>query len=193
MAQEFGEALARLLRERGPIGNTLDKFERSSKLRREYIVYGIGGIVLFMFTMNVMGAFLTQLITTTWGIIGSIRALEKREPASMQKWTSYWLIYAILNVFFGGITNFVGNYFKKIFFVKASMSSFFLLLSWCACPLECNGADYLYGQILAHRLSRPLTLTMGSGKKTHAPPSQGDEKVGDVGRSGPVRPDKTRK
>ncbi|XP_040071868.2 protein yop1-like [Ixodes scapularis] len=187
MAQEIGEALARLLRERGPIGSALDKFERSSRLRREYIVYGIGGIVLFMFTMNVMGAFLTQLITTTWGMLGSIRALEKREPASMQKWTSYWLIFAILNVFLGGITNLLGQYFQKIYFLK------FLLLCWCACPLESNGADYLYGWILAHRLFRPLVHNMGPPKKAHAPPSQGDEKSGDVGRALPPRIEKARK
>ncbi|CAN7976634.1 unnamed protein product [Ixodes persulcatus] len=162
-----------------------------------------------MFTMNVMGAFLTQLITTTWGMLGSIRALEKREPASMQKWTSYWLIFAILNVFLGGITNFLGQYFKKIYFLKASISSFifsfnitqnnwllrsqFLLLCWCACPLESNGADYLYGCILAHRLFRPLVHTMGPSKKAHAPPSQGDEKSGDVGRVLPARMEKARK
>ncbi|CAN7981496.1 unnamed protein product [Ixodes pacificus] len=156
-----------------------------------------------MFTMNVMGAFLTQLITTTWGLLGSIRALEKREPASMQKWTSYWLIFAILNVFLGGITNLLGQYFKKIYFLKASISSFifsfdstqgfFLLLCWCACPLESNGADYLYGWILAHRLYRPLVHTMGPSKKAHAPPSQGDEKSGDDGRALPARMEKARK
>ncbi|EEC02502.1 protein involved in membrane traffic, putative, partial [Ixodes scapularis] len=114
-----------------------------------------------------------------------IRALEKREPASMQKWTSYWLIFAILNVFLGCMCESAP--------CDWLVRSQFLLLCWCACPLESNGADYLYGWILAHRLFRPLVHNMGPPKKAHAPPSQGDEKSGDVGRALPPRIEKARK
>ncbi|KAG0443122.1 hypothetical protein HPB47_015265 [Ixodes persulcatus] len=148
--------LAQLTRRTGKVGQLMAHGEGTQTARtldceaspeEATIQPSIGGIVLFMFTMNVMGAFLTQLITTTWGMLGS-----------------NWLL-----------------------------RSQFLLLCWCACPLESNGADYLYGCILAHRLFRPLVHTMGPSKKAHAPPSQGDEKSGDVGRVLPARMEKARK
>nr|XP_037278949.1 receptor expression-enhancing protein 6-like [Rhipicephalus microplus] len=170
MAQELGDELGRVLRERGPIDTTLDRFERETKLRREYLVYGVAGLVAIMFTMDVMSAFLCQAITTVIGVLGCLRALDRQEPASMQKWTAYWLIYVILNYYLGFLVRLMGRYFIKIYMVK------FLLLTWCALPIESNGSDFIYNKMLAHRLFRPTGMTGSvSPKKTAAPPP-GDER-----------------
>uniref|UniRef100_A0A224YXR5 Receptor expression-enhancing protein 5/6 n=1 Tax=Rhipicephalus zambeziensis TaxID=60191 RepID=A0A224YXR5_9ACAR len=113
MTQELGDELSRVLRERGPIDTVLDRFERQTKLRREYLVYGAAGIVAIMFAMDWMSAYLCQSISTVIGVLGCLRALERQDPATMQKWTAYWLIYVILNYYLGFAVRFVGHYFKK--------------------------------------------------------------------------------
>lgn len=173
MAQELGDELGRVLRERGPIDTTLDRFERQTKVRREYLVYGAMGVVAVMFAMDMMSAFLCQSITTVIGVLGCLRALERQDQASMQKWTAYWLIYIILNVYLGFIVRFVGRYFIKIHMFK------FLLLAWCALPIESNGSDYIYNKLLAHRIFRPTGMIASLvPKKTASPPLQppGDER-----------------
>lgn len=172
MAQELNDELGRLLRERGPIRDVMDKLERQTNVRREHLVYGLAGIVGLMFALNMMSAFLCQVISTGWGILGSVRALDHEDAAAMQKWTSFWLIYAIVNVCFGWMVRFLGRYSTRVYLIK------FLLLVWCALPIEFNGADYLYAQLLAHRLSRPMGLTGMSVKKSASPPLQtaGDER-----------------
>ncbi|KAL1426437.1 hypothetical protein MTO96_003437 [Rhipicephalus appendiculatus] len=156
MTQELGDELSR------------------TKLRREYLVYGAAGIVAIMFAMDWMSAFLCQSISTVIGVLGCLRALERQDPATMQKWTAYWLIYVILNYYLGFAVRFVGHYFKKIHMFK------FLLLTWCSLPIESNGSDYIYNKLLAHRLFRPTGMTTGSlaPKKTATPPMQppGDER-----------------
>ncbi|KAK8767396.1 receptor expression-enhancing protein 6-like [Amblyomma americanum] len=172
MAQELNDELGRLLRERGPIGQAMDKLERQTNVRREHLVYGAAGLVGFLFAMNIMSAFLCQLISTCWGVLGSVRALDHQDPVAMQKWASFWLIYAIVNVFCGWIVRLLARYTARIYLLK------FLLLVWCALPIEFNGADYLYAQLLAHRLSRPMGLTAMSAKKSSSPPmpTAGDER-----------------
>ncbi|KAH9369135.1 hypothetical protein HPB48_018884 [Haemaphysalis longicornis] len=170
MAQQVSEELGRLLRERGPIGSALDKVERHSGMRREHLLYGAAALVFSMFAVNLMSSFLCQTISTLVGVLGSLRALERKDPAVLQKWISYWLIYAILNVICGWFVRLVGRYFVKIYFAK------FLLLAWCALPGDNNGADYLYARLLAHRLFRPLVLTHGAKKMTPPMPTGGDER-----------------
>lgn len=179
MAQELTEELGRILHERGPIGSALGRIERNSGVRREHLMYGAAAVVSLMFAVNLMSSFLCQAISTLLGVLGSLRALERKDPAGLQKWTSYWLIYAILNVIFGWFVRLVGRYFVKIYLVK------FLLLAWCALPVDNNGADYLYARLLAHRMFRPLVLTSGVPVSKKMPPMMtgGDERRSDKMRS----------
>ncbi|KAH7945918.1 hypothetical protein HPB49_017081 [Dermacentor silvarum] len=141
-------------------------------MRREYLAYGAMGVVAIMFAMDMMSAFLCQAISAIVGVLGSLRALERQDPMALQKWTSYWLIYIFLNVYFGWVVRFIGRYFIKIYMFK------FLLLAWCALPTESNGSDYLYNKLLAHKLFRPMGAG-SSAKKAASPPLQppsGDER-----------------
>ncbi|XP_065284910.1 receptor expression-enhancing protein 6-like [Dermacentor albipictus] len=181
MAQELGDELGRLLRERGPIDTALEKFERQTRVRREYLAYGAMGVVAIMFAMDMMGAFLCQTISALVGVLGSLRALERQDPVALQKWTSYWLIYIILNVYFDWLVRLIGHYFIKIYMFK------FLLLAWCALPIESNGSDYIYNKLLAHRLFRSQGAGTSVAKKTASPPLQppsGDERRDKVRASG---------
>lgn len=178
MAQELGDELGRVLRERGPIDSALEQFERHTKLRREYLAYGAMGVVGIMFIMDMMSAFLCQAISTIIGVLGCLRALDRQEPVAMQKWTAYWLIYVIINVYLGWVVRLMGRYFTKIYLAK------FLLLVWCALPIEGNGSDYIYNKLLAHRLFR--TQGSSAAKKSASPPLQapGDERRDKVRASG---------
>ncbi|KAL3209104.1 hypothetical protein MRX96_038325 [Rhipicephalus microplus] len=148
MAQELGDELGRVLRERGPIGTTLDRFERETKLRREYLVP-------------------SPPSSGCWAACGP---WTDRSRPPCRSGPAYWLIYVILNYYLGFLVRLMGRYFIKIYMVK------FLLLTWCALPIESNGSDFIYNKMLAHRLFRPTGMTGSvSPKKTAAPPP-GDER-----------------
>ncbi|XP_064460580.1 receptor expression-enhancing protein 5-like isoform X2 [Ornithodoros turicata] len=87
------------LREKGVINNVLAKIESISRIKREAIVYALAGFAVLMFLLNFWGRRMTNIITTVWPIIGSLRAMDKACTASQTKWLGYWIVYVIVNSF----------------------------------------------------------------------------------------------
>ncbi|KAG0430281.1 hypothetical protein HPB47_022842 [Ixodes persulcatus] len=173
MAQEINEELGRCLRERGLIGEALDGVEKKTKLKREQVVYGVVAVICLLFLINALGAKAAVFISTVWPMLGSIRAIDRADVAALQKWTAYWIMYALINVLFNFIFIGIHRYFKRIFFVKL------LLLAWCAAPMQANGANIIFQKCLAGKIFKEGSLLppmMGGGGLP--PPMSGGKKDG---------------
>ncbi|XP_064463711.1 receptor expression-enhancing protein 5-like [Ornithodoros turicata] len=178
--------LGRFLRERGPIGSTLDKFERQAKIPREYLAYVLIASVVLMYLTNVFGYYATLFFTTAYGIVGSIRALDKKDMPGVQKWLCYWIIYGTVTVVLSPVFNILGSYIRCFYICEMGV------LCWCAAPGDNSGAKWLFDKIYAHRLFGPttfLTLASVAKKPPAAMAAPGDvyERVNEVGMRSPPR------
>ncbi|XP_064484450.1 receptor expression-enhancing protein 6-like [Ornithodoros turicata] len=162
MAQEFSDELGKVLKERGVIGDALDNIENKTKVKREHIVYGLMGFVFVLFICNFLGAKAATCITTIWPMLGSVRAVDRADTSALQKWTAYWIVYALVNVFFNFIFIGMYRYFKRIFLIKL------LFLAWCAAPVKGNGAQIIFQKALAGKIFREGG---GGGGGSVAPPA----------------------
>ncbi|CAN7990727.1 unnamed protein product [Ixodes hexagonus] len=176
MAQEINEELGRVLRERGVIGDALDGVEKKTKLKREQVVYGAAAVICLLFLINVLGAKAAVFISTVWPMLGSIRAIDRADVAALQKWTAYWIMYALINVFFNFIFIGIARYFKRIFFFKL------LLLAWCAAPMQANGSNIIFQKCFAGKIFKEgasvLPPAVGGGGGGLPPLSGGGKKDG---------------
>ncbi|KAL3185460.1 hypothetical protein MRX96_005480 [Rhipicephalus microplus] len=146
MAQEINEQMGRVLRERGLIGDTLDGFERKTKFKREQLVYGLVVIVGLLFLVNVLGSKSATFISTVWPMLGSIRAIDRADVLALQKWTAYWIVYALLNIVLNFVFIGIHRYFKRIYFIRL------LVLAWCAAPMQSNGATLIFQKCFAGKI-----------------------------------------
>ncbi|XP_077548562.1 receptor expression-enhancing protein 6-like [Haemaphysalis longicornis] len=178
MAQEINEELGRVLRERGVIGDTFDNIERKAKMKREQVVYAMVGVTCFLFLLNILGAKASVFITTVWPMLGSIRAIDRADVLAMQKWTAYWIVYALVNVIFRFI--FVGIYrhFRRIYFIRL------LFLAWCAAPIQANGATIIFQKAFAGKVFKEGGGAMPSGHPAmaSAPAAGGKREMSDNSR-----------
>ncbi|XP_070387548.1 receptor expression-enhancing protein 5-like [Dermacentor albipictus] len=176
MAQELNEELGRVLRERGVIGDLLDGVERKTKVKREQIVYGVVALVCVGFMANMLGAKSTVFISTVWPVLGSIRAIDRADVLALQKWTAYWIVYALVNVFFNFLFVGIYRYFKRIYFVKM------LLLAWCAAPVQSNGANMIFQKVFAGKIFREGPAAAPAAAPGAAPAAGGKKESPDTSR-----------
>ncbi|KAL1418784.1 hypothetical protein MTO96_025669 [Rhipicephalus appendiculatus] len=164
MAQEINEQMGRVLRERGLIGDTLDGVERKTKIKREQLVYGMAVIVGLLFMANVLGAKSATFFSTVWPMLGSIRAIDRADVLALQKWTAYWIVYALLNILFDFVFVGIHRYFKRVYFVRL------LLLTWCAAPMQSNGATLIFQKCFAGKIFKEGPAPAPAPAAAAAPP-----------------------
>ncbi|KAH7950496.1 hypothetical protein HPB49_024598 [Dermacentor silvarum] len=179
MAQELNEELGRVLRERGVIGDVLDGVERKTKIKREQFVYGVVALVSVGFLANMLGAKTTVFISTAWPMLGSIRAIDRADVLALQKWTAYWIVYALVNVFFNFLFVGIYRYIKRIYIIKM------LLLAWCAAPVQANGANMIFRKVFAGKIFREgagAAAAPAAAAPAAAPAAGGKKELSDTSR-----------
>ncbi|XP_077552176.1 receptor expression-enhancing protein 6-like [Haemaphysalis longicornis] len=177
MAQEINEELGRVLRERGVVGDTFDNIERKAKIKREQVVYGGVAVTCMLFMLNILGAKTSVLITTVWPMLGSIRAIDRADVLAMQKWTAYWIVYALVNVIFRFVFAGIYLHFRRIYFLRL------LFLAWCAAPIQANGANVIFQKAFAGKIFKEGGRGVPGGiPPMGAAPAAGGREMSDNGR-----------
>ncbi|KAH9370740.1 hypothetical protein HPB48_016168 [Haemaphysalis longicornis] len=186
MAQEIQEELGRVLRERGVVGDTFDNIERKTKVKREQVVYGVAALDLHPVHAENSGRQDVRLyhdgLAHAWkpSCLGvrSIRAIDRADVLAMQKWTAYWIVYALVNVIFRFV--FVGIYkhFRRIYFLRL------LFLAWCAAPIQANGANVIFQKAFAGKIFKEGGGAMPGGMPPMgaAPAAGGKRELSDNSR-----------
>ncbi|KAH6947413.1 hypothetical protein HPB50_018881 [Hyalomma asiaticum] len=103
-------------------------------------------MVALLFLCNILGARTVVVISTVWPMLGSIRAIDRADVLALQKWTAYWIVYAMVNVIFSSVFSGAYHYFKRVYMVKM------LLLAWCAAPIQGNGANMIFQKVFAGKI-----------------------------------------
>ncbi|KAK8766630.1 hypothetical protein V5799_006589 [Amblyomma americanum] len=131
-------------------------------------------VILLLFMVNILGAKTAMLITTVWPMLGSIRAIDRADVLALQKWTAYWIMYALVNVFLNFLFVAVHRYFKRIYLIKL------LLLAWCAAPMQNNGSNIIFQKVFAGKIFKEGPMVPGGNGAPAAapmpPPAAGGKK-----------------
>ncbi|KAK8772276.1 hypothetical protein V5799_024479 [Amblyomma americanum] len=107
-------------------------------------------------------------------MLGSIRAIDRADVLALQKWTAYWIMYALVNVFLNFLFVAVHRYFKRIYLIKL------LLLAWCAAPMQNNGSNIIFQKVFAGKIFKEGPMVPGGNGAPAAapmpPPAAGGKK-----------------
>lgn len=129
-------------------------------------------IVGLLFLVNVLGSKSATFISTVWPMLGSIRAIDRADVLALQKWTAYWIVYALLNIVLNFVFIGIHRYFKRIYFIRL------LVLAWCAAPMQSNGATLIFQKCFAGKIFKegPTSAAAPPPPPAAAAPAAGGKK-----------------
>jgi len=134
-------SLEKFLNQPGKINDLLTKLEESSGVKRIYIVFGFLGLLLCYLAFGYGGQLICNIIGFAYPAYASFKALETKRKEDDTKWLTYWIVYGFLSVieFFSDI---LLSWFPLYWLGKC------LILIWCFAPVEWNGSDLIYRQVI---------------------------------------------
>ncbi|KAH6933162.1 hypothetical protein HPB50_012562 [Hyalomma asiaticum] len=142
---EMHQELCSVIREKSVLSGLFEKFEATTKMNRNNLVYALGAFVALLYAVNLAGPAVTHVITTAWPVLGSLRAMDRQSVDLQQKWLGYWMLYAFVNSF-EWIFNRLQRTIKRIYLFKL------LVLVTCALPHPMCPARLVYARFLRRRV-----------------------------------------
>lgn len=135
------DKVSKLLHEKNAVTNVLEIAETKTKVKREYIVYGIIGFLAFYLIVGWGNDFLCNLIGFLYPAYASVKAIESHVTDDDTKWLMYWTCYA-----FFGILEFFGD--QLLFWIPFYSLTKCLFLIWLMVPGKNGGTYLIYNKIL---------------------------------------------
>ena len=121
-------------------GNSTSTSEDDANTMDLYLLGIIGIVVLMWFAFGVLGQLVEKMIIWIYPAYCSILALKMESPEEEDgnKWLTYWIILAIVDVMEDLLASCVPCYrlAKCLFMV------------WCMPPLQDNGSSFIYNNYL---------------------------------------------
>ncbi|CAG0920871.1 unnamed protein product [Notodromas monacha] len=115
-----------------------------ARLTAREFVYLLSGFVLLFLAASVTArdlSIMVNLLAFIYPAFFSIRALESMRPRELEKWLTYWVVFAFVNI--GEL--FSDNllwWFPYYWFMKSTF------MVWCFLPIENNGSFYMYDNMI---------------------------------------------
>ena len=126
-------------------GNSTSTSEDDANTMDLYLLGIIGIVVLMWFFFSVLGKLVEKIIIWIYPAYCSILALKMESPEEEDgnKWLTYWIILAIVDVMEDLLASCVPCYrlAKCLFMV------------WCMPPVENNGSSFIYNNYLTKNFS----------------------------------------
>ena len=121
------------------VDKILGTLSEKSNVKKEYIAYGIIGLIVAWLAFGWGGELLCNSIGFVYPAYCSIKALESRNKDDDTQWLMYWVVFAVFSVveFFSDI---IMGWVPFYWLTKCAF------LVWCMSPLD--GASTIYHSIV---------------------------------------------
>jgi len=146
LVEQCKDLMEKVLYQPGKINDLLTEVELRSGVKRTYIFIGVLGFLATYLAFGYGGQLICNAIGFAYPAYASFKALETNQREDDTKWLTYWVVYGFLSMleFFSDI---LLSWFPLYWLAKC------LLLLWCFAPVQWNGSNIIYNQII-----RPLFL-----------------------------------
>ncbi|KAI9319771.1 TB2/DP1, HVA22 family-domain-containing protein [Dichotomocladium elegans] len=112
--------------------------ERCTGVKKSHAALGLGTVVFAMVFFNIMGRFLTHLISWVYPAYASFKAIESPSQADDKQWLTYWTVIGFVQIV-EYFTDLLLSWFPFYFVVKT------LFVLWLTLPYF-RGAEVLYAR-----------------------------------------------
>ena len=121
------------------VDKILGAISEKTQVKKEYIAYGIIGLIIAWLAFGWGGELLCNSIGFVYPAYCSIKALESRNKDDDTQWLMYWVVFAVFSVveFFSDI---IMGWVPFYWLTKCAF------LVWCMSPLD--GASTIYHSIV---------------------------------------------
>lgn len=135
------QTLEKKLQEKHPYTEVLEKVEKLTGIKRQYIVIGAISLIALYLVIGHGAQLICNCIGFVYPAYASIVAIESRSKEDDTKWLTYWVVFAAFNTveFFSDI---ILNWVPFYWLTKC------IFLIWCFIPISNNGSSVIYNRFI---------------------------------------------
>jgi receptor expression-enhancing protein 5/6 len=124
----------------GKVVELLRQVEAKTNVKREQIVYGFGGLLVFYMVFGYFAQLVCNTIGFAYPAYESVKAIRTETKDDDTKWLTYWTVFAVFSLF-----DFFSDSIMRVFPFYWLVKCAFLLYLYLP---QFNGAERLYRDVV---------------------------------------------